>query len=97
LYYVLDQPEISDAEYDALLRELRTLEEAHPELASADSPTQRVAGQPLKEFVKVRQSHRSLPEWVRVCAPTRSLREMARESIAYKYLDENSEAGRRHR
>src|SRR5208283_3388869 len=42
LYYVLDQPEISDAEYDALMRRLRELEEAHPELARADSPTGRV-------------------------------------------------------
>ncbi|MEN6602091.1 MAG: hypothetical protein ABFD86_06710, partial [Bryobacteraceae bacterium] len=40
LYYVLDQPEISDAEYDALMRELKQLETGHPELASPDSPTQ---------------------------------------------------------
>jgi DNA ligase (NAD+) len=43
-YYVLDDPEISDARYDALMRELRELEAAHPELLTADSPTQRVAG-----------------------------------------------------
>ncbi|MDR3349194.1 MAG: NAD-dependent DNA ligase LigA [Acidaminococcales bacterium] len=43
-YYVLDRPEISDAEYDALLRRLRELETAHPELKTADSPTQRVGG-----------------------------------------------------
>jgi len=42
LYYVLDQPEVSDAEYDALMRRLRELEEAHPELASPDSPAGRV-------------------------------------------------------
>src|SRR5262249_22082802 len=42
LYYDLDKPEISDPEYDALLRELRDLEAAHPELLAADSPTQRV-------------------------------------------------------
>jgi DNA ligase (NAD+) len=53
LYYVLDQPEISDAEFDRLMRELRELEEAHPELRSPDSPTQRVGGQPREGFVKV--------------------------------------------
>src|SRR5208283_2597321 len=53
LYYVLDQPEISDAEYDALMRRL---EEAHPELARADSPTGRVGGKPREGFVKVRHS-----------------------------------------
>ena len=46
-YYVLDDPEVSDAEYDALLDELRTLEAEHPELQSPDSPTQRVGGRPL--------------------------------------------------
>jgi DNA ligase (NAD+) len=54
LYHVLDRPEISDAEYDALVRELEELEERHPKLASPDSPTRRIGGQPLKEFVKVR-------------------------------------------
>src|SRR5438270_111117 len=56
LYYVLDQPEITDAEYDAILRELRALEEAHPECFSADSPTQRVGGKPREGFLKVRHS-----------------------------------------
>ncbi|HBY62645.1 MAG TPA: DNA ligase (NAD(+)) LigA, partial [Solibacterales bacterium] len=56
LYYVLDQPEISDAEYDRLMRELRDLEAAHPELLSPDSPTQRVGGKPREGFVKVRHS-----------------------------------------
>jgi DNA ligase (NAD+) len=56
LYYVLDQPEISDAEYDALMRELRQLEDAHPELRTPDSPTQRVGGQPREGFVKVPHS-----------------------------------------
>jgi DNA ligase (NAD+) len=56
LYYVLDQPEISDAEYDALMRRLRELETEHPELAAPDSPTQRVGGQPREGFVKVRHS-----------------------------------------
>ena len=56
LYYVLDQPEITDAEYDAMMRELKELEEAHPELASPDSPTQRVGGKPREGFVKVAHS-----------------------------------------
>ena len=56
LYYVLDKPEISDAEYDALMRRLQELEVQHPELATADSPTQRVGGKPREGFVKVRHS-----------------------------------------
>jgi DNA ligase (NAD+) len=56
LYYVLDQPEIGDAEYDALMRQLRELEALHPELAAADSPTQRVGGKPREGFVKVPHS-----------------------------------------
>src|SRR5215475_2160454 len=56
LYYVLDSPEISDAEYDALMRRLDELEEQHPELASPDSPTQRVGGKAREGFVKVRHS-----------------------------------------
>jgi DNA ligase (NAD+) len=46
LYYVLDQPEISDAEFDRMMRELKELEDAHPELRTPDSPTQRVGGKP---------------------------------------------------
>ena len=56
LYYVLDAPEISDAEYDALMRELEALEKAHPEFLTADSPTQRVGGKPREGFVKVPHS-----------------------------------------
>jgi DNA ligase (NAD+) len=56
LYYVLDQPEISDAEYDALMRRLKALEAEHPELATADSPTQRVGGKPREGFLKVEHS-----------------------------------------
>ena len=52
-YYLLDDPEISDAEFDALLGELQVLERAHPELVTADSPTQRVAGQPVEGFATV--------------------------------------------
>lgn len=56
LYYVLDRPEITDAEFDVLMRELRDLEDAHPELRTPDSPTQRVGGQPREGFVKVPHS-----------------------------------------
>jgi DNA ligase (NAD+) len=49
-YYVLDQPEIADIEYDRLLRELMALEQAHPELITPDSPTQRVGAAPLQAF-----------------------------------------------
>lgn len=52
-YYVLDNPEISDAEYDRLFAELQALEHAHPEYASADSPTQRVGAQAATEFAPV--------------------------------------------
>jgi DNA ligase (NAD+) len=52
-YYVLDDPEISDARYDELMRELRELEQAHPELAADDSPTQRVGAVPSREFAEV--------------------------------------------
>ena len=52
-YHVRDDPEISDAEYDALMVELQELEAAHPELVTPDSPTQRVGAEPLPEFDKV--------------------------------------------
>lgn len=53
-YYVYDAPEISDAEFDAFMRELRTLEEAHPDLRDPDSPTERVGGRPAEGFPSVR-------------------------------------------
>src|SRR4051812_19563412 len=56
LYYVLDQPEISDAEYDALMRTLQALESQNPGLITLDSPTQRVGGKPREGFVKVTHS-----------------------------------------
>jgi DNA ligase (NAD+) len=56
LYHVLDSPEISDAEYDKMMRELQALEQAHPELITDDSPTQRVGGKPREGFVKVAHS-----------------------------------------
>ena len=50
LYYVRDSPEIEDVEYDALMRRLREIEEEHIELVTPDSPTQRVAGEPVEGF-----------------------------------------------
>jgi len=50
LYYVLDSPEVTDAEYDRLMRQLEELERAHPELITPDSPTQRVGAQPVEAF-----------------------------------------------
>ena len=58
LYYVKDAPEISDFEYDALLRRLEELEAAHPEYASPDSPTQHVGGYALNTFAQV---HHQVP------------------------------------
>ncbi len=56
LYFAQDAPEVSDAEYDAWMRELRALEDAHPELRMPDSPTQRVGGKPKEGFAKVAHS-----------------------------------------
>jgi DNA ligase (NAD+) len=56
LYYAIDQPEISDTEFDKLMRQLKDLEAAYPELITADSPTQRVGGKPREGFVKVPHS-----------------------------------------
>ena len=53
-YYVLDDPQIPDSEYDRLLRRLQELEAEHPELVTADSPTQRVGAEPLAAFAAVR-------------------------------------------
>ncbi|MFA5035347.1 MAG: NAD-dependent DNA ligase LigA, partial [Candidatus Margulisiibacteriota bacterium] len=50
LYYVQDAPEIADSEYDQLFRQLVELEKEYPDLVTPDSPTQRVGGEPLKEF-----------------------------------------------
>jgi len=55
-YYVLDDPEISDLEFDKLVKRLQELERQHPELVTPDSPTQRVGGQPAAMFPKVRHS-----------------------------------------
>ena len=55
-YYVEARPSISDADYDALFRELRAIEEGHPELITPDSPTQRVGGKPIAGFKQVRHA-----------------------------------------
>src|SRR6185437_4955942 len=55
-YYVLDDPHIPDADYDTLLRELEALEQTHPELASADSPTRRVGARAAGGFTTVRHA-----------------------------------------
>ncbi len=56
LYYVLNQPKISDRQYDKLFAELKALEEANPQFITADSPTQRVSEQPLKGFAAIRHA-----------------------------------------
>lgn len=60
LYYVQASPEISDRQYDMMMRELKDLEAAHPELVTPDSPTQRVGGQPLEGFERVYHAQRML-------------------------------------
>ncbi len=57
-YHVLDKPDISDEIYDSLMRELRQLEEKHPELKTTDSPSQRIGGEPLEKFEKIRHRAR---------------------------------------
>jgi DNA ligase (NAD+) len=87
-YYVLDDPEIGDADYDALLDELRGLEAEHPDLLTPDSPTQRVGGEPVSDLVKVRHpeamlslanahSAEDITAWVQ-----RMRNHLAREGIA---------------
>ena len=86
-YYVLDDPEINDDAYDALLDELRKLEADHPELVTPDSPTQRIGGEPVSDLVKVRhpvpmlslanvRSAEELTGWIQ-----RMRNHLARESI----------------
>src|SRR3972149_11240639 len=52
-YYVLNDPEVTDAEFDALMREPSAIEAAHPDLVESDSPTQRVGGRPAEGFTTV--------------------------------------------
>src|SRR6202142_2422895 len=56
LYYVQDNPELTDADFDKLMNELKRLEADHPELVTPDSPTQRVGGKPREGFVKAKHS-----------------------------------------
>lgn len=60
LYYVLNQPRISDQQYDRLFSELKNLEQQHPELITPDSPTQRVSGRPIEGFEQVKHSSEML-------------------------------------
>src|SRR5215470_4455480 len=75
-YYVLDEPEVSDADFDLLMQQLKKLEAANPELITPDSPTQRVGGKPREGFPKAKHSSPTLSldnayneeefrEWVR--------------------------------
>lgn len=87
-YYVEDNPEISDFEYDALYRELETLEGAHPELVASESPTQRVGGQILAGFDKVEhavqmQSLNDLFSPEELIAFDRRVREAVGDNIEY--------------
>ncbi|MCI0749517.1 MAG: NAD-dependent DNA ligase LigA [Nevskiales bacterium] len=75
-YYVLDAPTVPDAEYDHLFRELQGLEEKHPELRAPDSPTQRVGGQPAREFAPVR--HRVPMQSLNNCFSEEELHEFDR-------------------
>ena len=75
-YYVLDEPSIPDAEYDGLFHELQQIEQAYPQLLTADSPTQRVGGAPLKEFAPVK--HRQPMLSLRKCNDETELRDFDR-------------------
>ena len=93
LYYGFDAPEISDADFDALMRELKALEAEHPELVTSDSPTQRVGGKPKEGFAKVAHSRpmlsldnvnseEGLRDW------DRRVRELAGEGAVISYVCE---------
>jgi len=75
-YYILDDPEVSDAEYDELLRELRAVEEEHPDLVTPDSPTQRVGGEPREGFATIRHE-----------TPMRSLLSIASEEEMQRFVE----------
>src|SRR5919198_6693824 len=76
-YHVLDDPEISDAEYDRLFEELQALEEEHPDLITPDSPTQRVGAPPSERFQKVRH-----------LSPMGSLEKVTDEASLLKWADD---------
>jgi DNA ligase (NAD+) len=91
-YYVLDDPRISDAAYDALFSELRQLETEHPELLTADSPTQRVGGAPRADFAPVK--HRSPMLSLRKCNEEDELRDFdrrVREGLGRDAVDYTAE------
>jgi len=75
-YYVLDDPEVADAEYDELMAELRAIEEAHPDLVTSDSPTQRVGGRPREGFETVRHE-----------TPMRSLLSITSEEEMQRFIE----------
>ena len=75
-YYVLDDPQVSDAEYDELLAELKAIEEAHPDLVTADSPTQRVGGRPREGFEAIRHE-----------TPMRSLLSITSEEEMQRFIE----------
>ena len=83
-YYVEDSPEITDHEYDLLMRELKALEAEHPDLVLPDSPTQRVSGRPMDEFPQV--EHRVAMLSLDNCYSPEELREF--DSRVRKWLDE---------
>jgi DNA ligase (NAD+) len=97
LYYELDRPKISDSEYDNLVLELKKLETAHPDLASSDSPTQRVQGKARSDFAKVTHSvpmislDNAFEKEDLIDFETRALRQMPSEAakkIPWKYFCE---------
>jgi DNA ligase (NAD+) len=91
-YYVLDAPAISDAAYDRLFRELQELESAHPELRTADSPTQRVGGAPRPEFGAVKHGQPMLS--LRKCSDEAELRDFdrrVREALGRDAVDYTAE------
>ncbi|MDQ3588103.1 MAG: NAD-dependent DNA ligase LigA [Actinomycetota bacterium] len=96
-YYVMDDPELSDAEYDALINELRDIEAAHPELLTPDSPTQRVGAKPLDRFEHVEhlqpmlslanaRNEEELEAWVQ--RTDRRLQKEGVEDAAIRYVTE---------
>ncbi len=91
-YYVLDDPKITDAKYDALFQELLELEAQHPELLTPDSPTQRVGGSPLPEFTPVR--HRQPMQSLRKANDADELRDFdrrVRETLSREPVDYSAE------
>jgi DNA ligase (NAD+) len=93
LYYGLDAPELSDADFDALMRELKALEAEHPEQVTSDSPTQRVGGKPKEGFEKVAHSRPMLSldnvnSEEGLCDWDRRVRELAGEGAVISYVCE---------